>query len=141
MFSHPLTPIRSPAMASTTPSTTTSTTLASTSYPASERTPIAQKFKWRRKHDEHSGRMHDEGHKGHGDVVRDVIIGFADGLTVPFALTAGLSSYLSPPPPLLFPFPLPPTKPFSSASILSSLSSLTFTMEANRNQKVSAPPN
>lgn len=27
-----------------------------------------------------------------GEVIRDVIIGFADGLTVPFALTAGLSS-------------------------------------------------
>lgn len=29
-----------------------------------------------------------------GDVIRDAIIGFADGLTVPFALTAGLSSYV-----------------------------------------------
>lgn len=28
----------------------------------------------------------------YGDVLRDVIIGFSDGLTVPFALTAGLSS-------------------------------------------------
>lgn len=36
--------------------------------------------------------MHAEHHTGHGAVVRDVIIGFADGLTVPFALTAGLSS-------------------------------------------------
>jgi len=35
---------------------------------------------------------HKEHHKAHGDVVRDTIIGFADGLTVPFALTAGLSS-------------------------------------------------
>ena len=26
------------------------------------------------------------------DIIRDIIIGFADGLTVPFALTAGLSS-------------------------------------------------
>lgn len=33
-----------------------------------------------------------ESHSTAGDVVRDVIIGFADGLTVPFALTAGLSS-------------------------------------------------
>ncbi|RAO69787.1 uncharacterized protein BHQ10_005799 [Talaromyces amestolkiae] len=33
-----------------------------------------------------------ESHSDHGDVVRDIIIGFADGLTVPFALTAGLSS-------------------------------------------------
>ena len=37
-----------------------------------------------------------EKHSGHGEVVRDVIIGFADGLTVPFALTAGLSSYAPP---------------------------------------------
>ncbi|KXL42641.1 MAG: hypothetical protein FE78DRAFT_123265, partial [Acidomyces sp. 'richmondensis'] len=33
-----------------------------------------------------------ESHAGHGEFVRDSIIGFADGLTVPFALTAGLSS-------------------------------------------------
>jgi VIT1/CCC1 family predicted Fe2+/Mn2+ transporter len=33
-----------------------------------------------------------EKHSSAGDIVRDVIIGFADGLTVPFALTAGLSS-------------------------------------------------
>ena len=38
--------------------------------------------------------VHSESHSDHGDVVRDVIIGFADGLTVPFALTAGLSSYV-----------------------------------------------
>jgi vacuolar iron transporter family protein len=35
---------------------------------------------------------HAEGHAKHGTFVRDSIIGFADGLTVPFALTAGLSS-------------------------------------------------
>jgi hypothetical protein len=35
---------------------------------------------------------HIEGHSDYGDIIRDVIIGFADGLTVPFALTAGLSS-------------------------------------------------
>lgn len=34
---------------------------------------------------------HAEKHTEHGPVVRDTIIGFADGLTVPFALTAGLS--------------------------------------------------
>jgi hypothetical protein len=34
---------------------------------------------------------HAEKHTEHGLVVRDTIIGFADGLTVPFALTAGLS--------------------------------------------------
>jgi vacuolar iron transporter family protein len=33
-----------------------------------------------------------EKHVAAGDVIRDIIIGFADGLTVPFALTAGLSS-------------------------------------------------
>lgn len=33
-----------------------------------------------------------EKHTDHRDITRDVIIGFADGLTVPFALTAGLSS-------------------------------------------------
>lgn len=35
---------------------------------------------------------HDEQHAAHGEFIRDAIIGFADGLTVPFALTAGLSS-------------------------------------------------
>ena len=34
---------------------------------------------------------HAEKHTEHGPVVRDTIIGFADGLTVPFALTAGVS--------------------------------------------------
>ncbi|KAK5188739.1 Protein ccc1 [Exophiala xenobiotica] len=33
-----------------------------------------------------------ERHKMNGGLLRDFIIGFADGLTVPFALTAGLSS-------------------------------------------------
>lgn len=40
----------------------------------------------------HQPTTHKENHSGHSDIVRDVIIGFADGLTVPFALTAGLSS-------------------------------------------------
>jgi hypothetical protein len=35
---------------------------------------------------------HQEHHRENGPVLRDAIIGFADGLTVPFALTAGLSS-------------------------------------------------
>lgn len=39
-----------------------------------------------------SKKSHDEMHSDYGDVIRDLIIGFADGLTVPFALTAGLSS-------------------------------------------------
>jgi hypothetical protein len=34
---------------------------------------------------------HSEQHTQHGAIVRDTIIGFADGLTVPFALTAALS--------------------------------------------------
>lgn len=38
---------------------------------------------------EHS---HAESHSSNGEVIRDIIIGFADGITVPFALTAGLSS-------------------------------------------------
>lgn len=37
-------------------------------------------------------KSHSEMHSRSGDIIRDVIIGFADGLTVPFALTAGLSS-------------------------------------------------
>lgn len=36
--------------------------------------------------------IHREHHKGHGHLIRNSIIGFADGVTVPFALTAGLSS-------------------------------------------------
>lgn len=39
------------------------------------------------------GKPHVEKHMGQYDsIMRDVIIGFSDGLTVPFALTAGLSS-------------------------------------------------
>jgi hypothetical protein len=41
-----------------------------------------------------SKKSHDEKHSDYGNIVRDVIIGFADGLTVPFALTAGLSSFV-----------------------------------------------
>lgn len=36
--------------------------------------------------------VHKERHTGHNVFIRDSIIGFADGLTVPFALTAGLSA-------------------------------------------------
>ncbi|KAF1936115.1 DUF125-domain-containing protein [Clathrospora elynae] len=35
---------------------------------------------------------HTEHHKSNSEILRDAIIGFADGLTVPFALTAGLSA-------------------------------------------------
>lgn len=41
---------------------------------------------------DNQGILHHEHHSNNGDVVSDIIIGFADGLTVPFALTAGLSS-------------------------------------------------
>ena len=37
---------------------------------------------------------HVEQHFTAGEMVRDVVIGMSDGLTVPFALTAGLSSYV-----------------------------------------------
>lgn len=40
--------------------------------------------------------VHTERHANHGDLIRNFIIGFSDGLTVPFALTAGLSSLGSP---------------------------------------------
>lgn len=35
--------------------------------------------------------MHEEKHFDNPDIVRDIVIGMADGLTVPFALAAGLS--------------------------------------------------
>ncbi|GAM85469.1 hypothetical protein ANO11243_034760 [Dothideomycetidae sp. 11243] len=35
---------------------------------------------------------HRESHSLHNAIIRNIIVGFADGLTVPFALTAGLSS-------------------------------------------------
>ena len=38
------------------------------------------------------GHVASESHSDSADIIRDIIIGFADGLTVPFALTAGLSS-------------------------------------------------
>lgn len=39
--------------------------------------------------------QHAEGHFTAGDVVRDVVIGMADGLTVPFALAAGLTGAIA----------------------------------------------
>lgn len=41
---------------------------------------------------QHDPHHHSEEHSSNGDTIRDITIGFADGLTVPFALTAGLSS-------------------------------------------------
>jgi len=40
---------------------------------------------------EHTEVMHVEQHFSSGDLVRDIVIGMADGLTVPFALAAGLT--------------------------------------------------
>jgi hypothetical protein len=61
----------------------TSTTMAH--EPPSERQTI-------KRSKTNSGLAHGEMHSDYGDIIRDIIIGFADGLTVPFALTAGLSS-------------------------------------------------
>ena len=44
--------------------------------------------------DSHHGHSHDAHHETHfeaSDLVRDIVIGMADGLTVPFALAAGIS--------------------------------------------------
>jgi len=39
--------------------------------------------------------QHVEEHFSGSDIVRDVVIGMADGLTVPFALAAGISGALT----------------------------------------------
>ena len=39
--------------------------------------------------------MHEEKHLKSSDFITDVVIGMSDGLTVPFALAAGLSSAVS----------------------------------------------
>jgi vacuolar iron transporter family protein len=44
---------------------------------------------------EHAHVPHTEGHFASGALVRDIVIGMADGLTVPFALAAGLSGAVS----------------------------------------------
>lgn len=44
---------------------------------------------------EHAGAVHVERHFASGDLVRDIVIGMADGLTVPFALAAGLTGAVS----------------------------------------------
>ena len=79
------------ASAPTSSNTTLNATADPPTEPQSEQTQVAKSLE----------RPHMEQHSEHGDVVRDIIIGFADGLTVPFALTAGLSSYVRPFPPLL----------------------------------------
>lgn len=45
-------------------------------------------------HDHHHHR-HDEAHFTAGNAVRDIVIGMSDGLTVPFALAAGLTGAIS----------------------------------------------
>ena len=44
---------------------------------------------------EHTHAMHVERHFASGDLVRDIVIGMSDGLTVPFALAAGLTGAVS----------------------------------------------
>jgi len=39
--------------------------------------------------------MHDEHHLKSSDTIRDIVIGMSDGLTVPFALAAGLTGAIS----------------------------------------------
>ena len=45
----------------------------------------------------HTHLHHDEEHLKSSDLIRDVVIGMSDGLTVPFALAAGLSGAVSQP--------------------------------------------
>ncbi|KAK6829723.1 hypothetical protein PG987_010307 [Apiospora arundinis] len=54
-------------------------------------TPLLHNGKTHQHHHQHPHGK-DEHHTNNGEALRDIIIGFADGLTVPFALTAGLSS-------------------------------------------------
>ncbi len=44
-----------------------------------------------RHHHHHHGPPHTEHHFGSGELVRDIVIGMSDGLTVPFALAAGIT--------------------------------------------------
>ena len=45
--------------------------------------------------DHHDHHHHTEEHLQSSDILRDVVIGMSDGLTVPFALAAGLSGAVS----------------------------------------------
>ena len=42
-------------------------------------------------HDHHDDHHHNEEHLENSDFITDIVIGMSDGLTVPFALAAGLS--------------------------------------------------
>lgn len=44
---------------------------------------------------DHTDVLHVERHFGSGELVRDIVIGMSDGLTVPFALAAGLTGAVS----------------------------------------------
>lgn len=46
-------------------------------------------------HLHHSNLLHDEHHLKSSEALRDIVIGMSDGLTVPFALAAGLSGAVS----------------------------------------------
>src|SRR5438045_1903008 len=46
-------------------------------------------------HHQHPHVHHHEHHFSSSELIRDVVIGMADGLTVPFALAAGLSGAIS----------------------------------------------
>jgi VIT1/CCC1 family predicted Fe2+/Mn2+ transporter len=45
--------------------------------------------------DNYTGHNHEEAHLKSSDLLRDIVIGMSDGLTVPFALAAGLSGAVS----------------------------------------------
>jgi hypothetical protein len=66
-----------------------STEMSSSTHPAE---PVSEKRLKATRSKSKRQAVHNEKHNDYGDIIRDVIIGFADGLTVPFALTAGLSS-------------------------------------------------
>src|SRR4026209_1802817 len=46
-------------------------------------------------HLHHDRKPHDEHHLKSSEALRDIVIGMSDGLTVPFALAAGLSGAVS----------------------------------------------
>lgn len=56
------------------------------------RKPSMKNGSYAHHHHGDSSSSHSESHSNNGSLIRDITIGFADGLTVPFALTAGLSS-------------------------------------------------
>lgn len=73
-----------------------STPIPSTSPSALDAAPGSSKGLTERSGMTFDAYPHREEHTDNSAFVRDAIIGFADGLTVPFALTAGLSRYMFP---------------------------------------------